>query len=474
MKLLALRLPNAVRNSLRVRLLAGTLAWIITTIVIAGWGLGSLFHHHVARQFHAELKTHLDQLTANIVLDGAGQLSLSTPLTDPRLSKPYAGLYWQIDRIAGADYPASVGVLRSRSLWDGVLVASLDMPADGEIHQHRIAGPMGTTLGMIERMVILEEQPGSAAQKFLLMVAADTQLMTAPAERLNGTLWLALGVLALGLVTAAIFQVVIALAPLQRLHKALGAVRNGENHRLKGDFPVEIEPLVKEFNTVLAQNNEIVARARTQAGNLAHALKTPLSVLANAAHGKSGELAGLVTEVVDTATRQVDYHLMRARAAAAVRMPGAHTLLAPVVEGLVRVMRRVHADRKLEFVVQPLADSLVFRGEEQDLHEMLGNLLDNACKWARQRIELQAFPDRDKLVITLDDDGPGIAETRRNAMIHRGARLDETVPGSGLGLAIVDDLARLYGGQLELTDSPLGGLRAILTLPSTETLQNPR
>jgi signal transduction histidine kinase len=195
-----------------------------------------------------------------------------------------------------------------------------------------------------------------------------------------------------------------------------------------------------------------------------------LSVLANAANGKSGELAGLVTEVVDTATRQVDYHLMRARAAAAVRMPGAHTLLAPVVEGLVRVMRRVHADRNLELVVQPLADSLVFRGEEQDLHEMLGNLLDNACKWARQRIELQAFPDQDKLVIRLDDDGPGIAATRRNTMIHRGARLDETVPGSGLGLAIVDDLARLYGGQLELSDSPLGGLRAILKLPAKDTL----
>jgi signal transduction histidine kinase len=328
---------------------------------------------------------------------------------------------------------------------------------------------MGTTLGMIERTVKLEgqpDQPGQHAQKFLLMAAADAQLMTAPLERLNSTLWIALGMLALGLVFAAIVQVAIGLAPLRRLRAALSAVRNGETQQLNGDFPSEIHPLVAEFNAVLAHNTEVVTRARTHAGNLAHALKTPLSVLANAANGKSGEFAALVTELVDTARRQVDYHLTRARAAAAIRMAGTHTLLAPVVEGLVRVMRRVHADRKLNLVVHPLADSLVFRGEEQDLHEMLGNMLDNACKWARQCIELRAFPDQDKLVITLDDDGPGITATRRDTMIHRGVRLDETVPGSGLGLAIVDDLVRLYGGQVELADSPLGGLRVILTLPA--------
>ncbi len=456
----------ALRGSLRVRLLAGTLVWIVATIVVAGWGLSGLFRHHVALQFNAELKTHLDQLAANLVLAVNGQPSLSTPLSDPRLSKPYSGLYWQIDRVASRQAPAAAGLLRSRSLWDGVLDVPADALADGEIHQHRVAGPEGATLGMIERMVLLEARSNQATPSFRLIVAADEQLMIAPAARFNGALWLALSALGLGLVIAAIVQVAVGLAPLRRLHYALAAVRNGEAQQLDGDFPVEIKPLVEEFNTVLAQNTEIVSRARTQAGNLAHALKTPLSVLANAAAGKKGELAHLVSDQVDMARRQVDYHLTRARAAAAVRLPGSHTLLLPVVEGLVRVMRRVHAERKLELIVEPIADRLAFRGEEQDLQEMLGNLLDNAFKWASQRIELKAALDQGRLLITLDDDGRGIAAARRDAMISRGARADEQVAGSGLGLAIVDDLARLYGGQVALADSPNGGLRVILSLPA--------
>jgi signal transduction histidine kinase len=217
---------------------------------------------------------------------------------------------------------------------------------------------------------------------------------------------------------------------------------------------------------VLAQNTDVVVRARTQAGNLAHALKTPLSVLANAAAGKDGELARLVGEQVDAARRQVDNHLKRASAAASARVPGSHTSLLPIVEGLVRVMQRVHAERRLELVVLPMANKLVFRGEEQDLQEMLGNLLDNACKWAHRRVELAAILAQGQLIITIDDDGPGIPPARRDAMFRRGARADEQVPGSGLGLAIVDDLARLYGGQVDLSDSSLGGLRLVLTLPA--------
>ncbi len=461
-----MNLPAVLRGSLRVRLLTGTLVWVIATIVIAVWGLSSLFRQHVELQFNAELKTHLDQLAAHLVLDAWGRPALTTALSDPRLSKPYSGLYWQIDRIAGKATPAAAGLLRSRSLWDGVLTVPADTLVNGEIHQHRVAGPDGATLGMIERMVSLEAQPDQAAAAFRLVVAADEQLMIAPIERFDGVLWLALGVLGLGLVIAAVVQVAVGLAPLRRLRRALVAVRNSETQQLDGEFPVEIKPLVDEFNAVLAQNSEIVVRARTQAGNLAHALKTPLSVLANAASGKDGELARLINDQVDMARRQVDYHLRRARAAAAVRIPGSHTLLLPVVEGLVRVMHRVHAERNLELVVRPMADGLAFLGEQQDLQEMLGNLFDNACKWARQRIEFQAILEQGRLVITLDDDGPGIEAARREAMIRRGARADEQMPGSGLGLAIVDDLARLYGGQFELTDSSHGGLRAKLTLPA--------
>lgn len=452
------------RGSLRFRLLLGTLFWIVASILIAGWGLGNMFHQHVALQFHAELKTHLDQLTAQLAVDELGQPTLTMPLSDPRLNKPFTGLYWQIDRLAGADFPAATAVLRSRSLWDQALHTPADSPTNGEVHQHRIVGPEGKALGMIERRVMIDDLP------FRLIVAADESLMIEPVARFNGALRLALGVLGLGLALAALVQVIVGLAPLRSLHAALGRVRDGEAPQMEGYFPSEIMPLVAEFNSVLTQNAEIIERARTQVGNLAHALKTPLSVLANAANaakGKDEELARLVVTQVEVARKQVDYHLARAQAAATVHLPGARTSLLPVIEGLARTMRRIHGERNLELVVHPIAASLLFRGEEHDLQEMLGNLIDNACKWASSRIEIQARSEHGQLAVTVDDDGKGIAVDQRDAVLCRGIRADQQVPGTGLGLAIVDDLARMYGGHLTLKSSPLGGLQAVLTLPMT-------
>lgn len=458
-----MRLPVSLR-SLRLRLLAGTLVWIIASLVVAGWGLQSLFRDHVALQFRAELRTYLDQLTAALALDASGRPSLSVPLTDPRLRKPYSGLYWQIE---GVGRGAPAGLLRSRSLWDSTIAVPPDTPADGEDHWHRVAGPEGAALGVLERVVTLQER---SDQPLRLIVAADERLMMEPVERFTGALWLALAVLGAGLVIAAITQVAIGLAPLHRLRRALSFVRDGKAQRLEGDFPSEIKPLVEEFNAVLSQNTEIVVRARTQAGNLAHALKTPLAVLANAARaGKDeerSELARLVVEQVDAATRQVAYHLSRARAAAAVAVPGARTAIQPLVAGLIKTMQHLHAQRGLALDAAPIEDQLAFRGEEQDLQEMLGNLLDNACKWAKRRVTVHTARDRSDVVITVEDDGKGLSPGEREAMLRRGARADERVPGSGLGLAIVDDLARLYGGRLDLGQSSLGGLRAILTLPA--------
>jgi len=260
---------------------------------------------------------------------------------------------------------------------------------------------------------------------------------------------------------------VVGLAPHARLQRELAAVREGRSLRMAGSYPAEVKPLVHEFNIVLEQNAEIVERARTQAGNLAHALKTPLAVLANAARAEpDGELARLVREQVEIARRQVDYQLKRARSAAATRVPGVRTAVLPVVEGLVRAMQRIHADRHLELAVAPIDAGLMFRGEEQDLQEMLGNLLDNACKWAGRRVEVGANCEGERLIVTIDDDGKGIAPERRQEIARRGARADEQVEGYGFGLAIVDELAGLYGGEVRLDDSPLGGTRALLALPA--------
>lgn len=457
----------ALRGSLRLRLLLGTLVGITVTILVAGWALDSLFRQHVAQQFHAELNTHLDQLAAHLVVDPAGHPSLSSAQSDPRFSKPYSGLYWQIDRVDTT--PGSeLGLLRSRSLWDDVLRLPVDTPSDGEVHQHRVAGPGKTMLGLVERVIILEDTPEQAAKAFRLVVAADERQMREPVERFSGMLWLALGLLGGGLALVAVIQVLIALLPLRRLHAALAAVRNGDAHQIKGAFPGEVQPLVEEFNAVLLHNAEVIERARTQAGNLAHALKTPFSVIANAVTGKDDELARLVFGQVDVARKQIDYHLSRSRAAASLRLPGARTPVPPILDGLIRVMRRIHGERDLELVVHPHSASLVFRGEEQDLQEMLGNLLDNACKWAARRIEVSLSVVGKKLQIIFDDDGSGIVAAQRERALNRGERVDEQVPGSGLGLAIVDDLVRLYGGRIELGDSPLGGLRVTLVLPAAE------
>lgn len=463
---------NTLRSSLRVRLLVGTLFWIAASIIVAGWGLTNLFHRHVATQFHAELKIHLDQLTANLTLDDQGHPILSQPLSDPRLSRPYSGLYWQIDAVDNLPVApsAAIGLLRSRSLWDQVLAAPPDLLGDGEIHRHRIAGPEARMLGMIERRVQINDAANGKPRTLRLIVAADESLMEEPVARFRTALWLALAALGAGLVIAALVQVFVGLAPLHKLRTALGKVRSGEMQKLNGEFPAEVMPLVEEFNTVLAQNAKVVERARTQAGNLAHALKTPLSVLANAANAQNGEFARLVIDQIGTARKQLDYHLTRAQAAASTHMPGARTPVPAIIEGLVRTMQRIYAERALELHVQLLADSLEFRGDAQDLQEMLGNLLDNACKWATHRVEVSADREGDQLIFTVDDDGKGLAAGQHDEVIRRGVRADEKVPGSGLGLAIVDDLAQIYGGGIELKDSPLGGLRVELRLPGTASL----
>jgi signal transduction histidine kinase len=459
-------------TSLRLRLLLGTFFWIAASITLTGWGLGELFQQHVARQFHAELQTHLDQLTAQVDLDAQGRAVLKQSLSDPRFQRPYSGYYWQLDQAA------TRAVLRSRSLWDEMLSVPADQLSDGVVHHHLIDGPQQQRLAMAERTVRLDEQP------LRLIVAADAALMDGPVARFRSALWLALAVLGGGLVLAAAVQVYVGLAPLRRLQSALSQIKHAETTQLEGRFPSEVMPLVEEFNSVLAQNAEVIQRARTQAGNLAHALKTPLTIMSNAAQAinaasvaeaHDSELAQLVNNQVSLARRQVDYHLARAQAAAAVRLPGARTAIKLVIEGLLRTMRHLHAERGLDLQLLELPDDLAFRGEEQDLQEMLGNLLDNACKWARSKVEVGAQANQGRLLIHIADDGPGVPAEQRERILQRGVRgdhgeqnlrADEQKPGSGLGLAIVADLAQLYGGELNLQESALGGLQATLSLPA--------
>jgi signal transduction histidine kinase len=384
-------------------------------------------------------------------------------MSDPRWEKPYSGLYWQVERLP-AEPGTARAILRSRSLWDAELPLPGDALADGAVHRHAIAGPRGEELRVVERSL---QAPEPAETRWRLVVAGDTHELAEAVERFNGVLAASLAGLGVLLALAALAQVAVGLAPLKTMQRGLQRVRSGEEQRLVGRFPAEVQPLIDEFNGVLDRNAEVVERARAQAGNLAHALTTPLAILGQAARQAGpSEFSALVGEQVHVAERHMQWHLARARAAATQRVPGQRTLVEPVVSGLMRAMDRLHADRHLDLGIEPMPAGLAFAGEEQDLQEMLGNLLDNACRCARSAVAVRARRDGAWLRIHVDDDGPGIAPEQREAVLRRGVRLDESSAGSGLGLAIVVDLARLYGGDLGLDTAEAGGLSARLSLPA--------
>jgi len=270
-------------------------------------------------------------------------------------------------------------------------------------------------------------------------------------------------------ILAGIWQFRAGLLPFGRLRRQLLGLRDGSGDRIEGTYPTEVQPLVNDLNSLLEHRERIVRRALAKAGDLAHGLKTPLAVLAQEAEQfeASGQrdIASAINLQVDRMRRQVDYHLTQARATTPGNAPGARCSVLVSVEGLTRTLEKIYAARGLVIEVEVSSAHFV-RGQREDLEEMLGNLLDNACKWAKSNVKIQSAQESGAVVLTVDDDGPGLPPSIRDQVLQRGVRADEAAPGSGLGLAIVRDLARLYEGSITLDDSPMGGLRASLRLPS--------
>ena len=277
-----------------------------------------------------------------------------------------------------------------------------------------------------------------------------------------------LGFVAVVCLVVGLFQVRRGLMSFNQLRSRLLGVREGRDRRLEGAYPAEVQPLVSVLNGLLHDREERVTRALTKAGDLAHGLKTPLAVLNHEAGRARAagqvELADAITQQVERMRRQVDYHLAQARASASGATPGTRCHVVTSVDGLVRTLQTLHADRGLAIDVAVPHDHFV-RSQREDLDEMLGNLLDNACKWAKSHVTLESTNGAGGVAITIDDDGPGLDPSMRDAVLQRGVRVDEAAPGSGLGLAIVRDLAEVYGGSVSLDASPLGGVRARLELP---------
>ena len=457
------------RNSLATRLFLSASAWVVVILVITGFVLSSVYRSATERAFDRRLNLYLRTLIAEVATPDEPPDRQFQSLGEPLFELPLSGWYWQITRTDSE----KADVRASRSLWDKKLPKledrGIELTAAG-IRQAYVDGPEGQSLRMVERPVDL-----GADGKFLVSVAGDaTEIFdeTRSFDYYLGGTFAALGIV---LLLTTIFQVSFGLAPLKRTSESIADIRSGRAERLEGVFPVEIAPLARETNALIDANREIVERARTHVGNLAHAIKTPLSVIVNEASAHTADpFADKVLEQADVMRDQVAHHLERARIAARVTVVGTVTEVAPTIEALQRTMEKIHRHRGI--VIQLKADARArFRGERQDLEEMVGNLVDNACKWATSQVFIEVLveralkPDADAMLrIIVDDDGRGLSADERVQVSRRGQRLDESKPGSGLGLSIVVDLAALYGGSLSLGSAPIGGLRAELVLPAAQ------
>lgn len=454
-------------NAIWVRLVGAAAVLCLILLVSAGILLNQLFQAALERNFEARLRAVLDGLLATVEVAEDGSPIIQSELADTRFTLPLSGWYWQVTPPAGKN----LSDLASASLLEQRLRPTLeDLAERGEdgIARFYLTDTNGARLRAIEQGFKLF----GGNDEFSFLVAGNFDELKAEADAFSRTLFTILGLLGLGLVVAILVQVHFGLRPLRTLQQRLTAIREGKSERLEGVFPTEIQPVADELNLLIQSNSEVVDRARTQVGNLAHALKTPLSVLGNEAQLNPGPLADKVIEQSRMMRDQVSLYLDRARRAARAQTLGAVTEVEPVLAGLARTLMRIHQDRGITIVVE-CRPGLKFRGEKQDLEEMAGNLLDNACKWARTNILVEVSPlrpdsadSRTWLEINVGDDGPGLPEDKRAEAMKRGRRLDETKPGSGLGLSIVTETAQMYGGTLRLGAAKLGGLAAILKLPA--------
>ncbi len=448
-------------GTLGFRLIAFAGAWIAGALLAGGLLLNSVFENQVRHSFDARLDVLLETLVAVTDADGSGGVRLFGAQGEARFERPFSGWYWQIT----AARPKAAPPLVSRSLWDQVLALPAAATADNaRTARYSLPGPRGQNLRIAERRISFE-----TGGTFRYAVAGNEAEIIAELHPFRVTLAWSLGLLGLGLIGAVMIQVYFGLRPLRLLRVALARVRTGQARRIEGDFPGEVRPLVSEANQLIAQVSDVIERARTHVGNLAHALKTPLTVLAVEAEKDSGAQGETLRREIHNMRERIDHHLARARTAASAGVIGQRTEITPIVDALVRTLSRMQGDRKLD-IRSDVPTDLAFRGDSQDLEEMLGNLMDNACKWARTSVIVGAAPTPgNTIALWVEDDGPGLKPEDRARALARGGRLDESMPGSGLGLDIVSEIAALYGGGLVLDAGPEGGLRAVLELPAAKS-----
>lgn len=448
------------RHSLRLRLAVAQTASIVVVLVLAGIGLVDLFERHLERRVGEELATYVRQLTGQLRFVENATPSLAAPLTEPRFDVPLSGLYWQI-----TVEPSGLS-LRSRSLWDQVLALPADAPAPGERHRHVVKGPGGGSLLVHERLILVETPAGE--ERVRIAAALDRRTLDRALDQYRTQLAIALVGLGLVLALAAWAQLWFGLRPVEAVRRAVLAVREGRNQRLEGRFPDEFQPLAAEVDALLDAQQSLIEGARTRAADLAHGLKTPLTVLQAEARKLAASGDAATAEVLDGLARdmrrQVERELARSRMAGARARPAA-TLVAPLVQRLIDTLVRTPKGERLDWEID-IPPSATLAVDAGDMAELLGNLLDNAAKWARSTVTVASAPAPGSLALTIADDGPGVPAGDRERLGERFVRLDTDQPGHGIGLAIARDIVDAYGGHIAFGEAIGGGLEVRLSLPA--------
>lgn len=454
-------------RSLVGRLVLLAAIWCVALLAGAGVLLTTNFHSAAIDRFDQGLSEDADDLYAGASVGPEGEV-YAPAITDVRATRVYSGKYWELAELHADGKLHSLA--RSRSMWDAEdlaagpdVLAQLKRKPNSRVFYDG-AGPHDQLLRIAAMQRIL---PGRA-EPIVFLTAEDRGPIEEDARRFSLTTAIALVVLGAGLVAAVVIQVRVGLSPLFAMRRDLAEVRKGKAEGLGGHYPTELQPLADELNALVEHNREVVERQRTHVGNLAHALKTPLSAMLMEAQAQPGPLSEVVERQAELMRGHVEHHLRRARAAARSQTLGERTPVAPVMEELTRLLEKVYRNKDID--VDPGDPTLIFAGERQDLLEIVGNVLENACKFARTEVAatVEALDAR-RIRITIEDDGPGLPADKRAEVLRRGARLDESAPGTGLGLSIVDDLARAYDGGLKLGDSERGGLKVEIDLPRADS-----
>ncbi len=446
-------------GSLTRRMIIVSTLWIVILLSVGGYALDRVLTNAIERNFDAQLDYVLTALIASAEIGSEGEPYLNRPPADQRFLEPYSGVYFQISAVREPGAAANPDLdFPSRSLWDRRLRVGVGHN-DFDVHVYDSTEFEGETLRVVERDAHI---PGSPL-RWRFQVAQSRAELDAQISVLRKTLIRSFAVLGLGLMVLAALQAFYGLWPLRRVRQAIASIRSGGTARVEERFPAEIEPLVEELNALLVHNEVQAEEARRHAGNLAHALKTPLTVITNAATAKSPDLADLVCREASTMRRQVDHHLARARAVGRRASAQARAEVWPSLEAVERAVTRMYENVTVDLAGDKQA---AVRVERQDLDEMLGNLIENAAKYGGGRVFVTVRTTPECVEIDVEDDGTGIPESDRISIFARGARLDTGKPGTGLGLAIVLDVAQIYGGSVQLEESEdLGGLLARLRLP---------